>query len=291
MAQAKARVLREALPWITRWSGRTVVVKYGGNAMRDDSDAGFAGDVALLHAVGVRVVVVHGGGPQISALSERLGLRPRFVGGRRLTDLATLQVVRMALLGDVNPRLVGLLAEAGAPAAGVAGTDDGLVRLRPVDELGLVGEVEAVRPRLLRTLLDDGVVPVVAGLGRDADGVERNVNADAVAAAVAVALGADKLIYLTNVRGLYEDFGTPDSTLLSEVRTDVLRRLLDTGALHDGMVPKVAGIVAALDGGVGQAHLLDGRVEHALLLEVFTDAGIGTMVLPAPPPAPIGARP
>lgn len=279
-AQDKARVLREALPWITRWSGRTLVVKYGGNAMSEQLDSSFAADVALLHTVGLRVVVVHGGGPQISALGERLGLHATFVDGRRVTDEATLDVVKMALLGQVNPRLVGLLSAAGAPAAGVAGTDGDLVRVRPVPALGLVGEVEAVDARVLRSLLDDGVVPVVAGLGRTADGREHNVNADSVAAAVAVALDADKLIYLTNVAGLYEDFGTPQSTLLSEIDLEALRRLLTSGDLHAGIVPKVTGIVAALDAGVGRAHLLDGRVEHALLLEVFTDQGIGTMVLP-----------
>ena len=278
-AQSKARVLREALPWITRWSGRTIVVKYGGNAMSGAADAAFAADVALLRAVGLRVVVVHGGGPQISALSEQLGLQPSFVDGRRVTDAATLRAVSMALLGDVSPRLVGLLQSAGAPAAGISGTDANLVAVDPVPELGLVGDVATVDPRLVNSLLDQGTVPVLASLGRGPDGATYNVNADAVAAAVAVSLQADKLIYLTNVAGLYEQFGTPDSTLLSEVSLQRLRALLATGALHAGMVPKIAGVVAALDGGVAQAHLLDGRVEHALLLEIFTDEGIGTMVV------------
>ncbi len=277
-AQDKARVLREALPWITRWRGRTIVVKYGGASMSRDGDASLAADVALLHAVGLRVVVVHGGGPQISSLGRRLGVEPEFVGGRRVTDPATLEVVRMALLGSVNPRLVGLLRAAGAPTAGVAGTDADLVGLRPLPGLGLVGTVEAVEPRLLTTLLDDGLVPVVAGLGRLPCGRDGNVNADEVAAAVATALRADKLLYLTDVAGLYTDFGTPDSTLLSEVTVDRLRGMLDAGLLHDGMVPKVCGVVAAIDGGVAAAHLLDGRVTHALLLEVFTDEGVGTMV-------------
>ena len=280
-AQDKARILREALPWITRWTGRTLVVKYGGNAMSRAADLAFAADVALLRAVGLRVVVVHGGGPQISALSERLGLEPSFVDGRRVTDDATLQAVSMALLGDVSPRLVGLIQAAGAPATGVSGTDAELLTVTPVPALGLVGDVTAVNPELVTTLLDDGIVPVVASLGRGPDGHAYNVNADAVAAALAVGLEADKLIYLTNVAGLYEDFGTPESSLLSEVSLERLRELLATRALHSGMVPKIAGVVAALDGGVGQAHLLDGRIEHALLLEIFTDEGIGTMVVPA----------
>lgn len=286
-AQDKARVLREALPWITRWTGRTVVIKYGGNALSpgddgaDDAVAGaFAADVALLHRVGMRVVVVHGGGPQITALGQRLGLRARFVRGRRVTDPATLDVVKMALLGQVNPRLVGLVAGAGARAVGLSGTDAGLIQARPVPGLGAVGEVAGVRAAVLRTLLDDGVVPVVATLGRGPDGAECNINADTVAGAVAVALDADKLIYLTDVPGLYESFGTADSQLLSEVGADRLRAMLAAGGLRAGMVPKVESIVAALDGGVAHAHLLDGRVEHALLLEVFTDEGVGTMVLP-----------
>lgn len=281
-AQDKARVLREALPWITRWRGRTVVVKYGGNAMGDDDvNRAFAADIALLASVGLRVVVVHGGGPQISELSTRLGLEPRFVDGRRVTDPATLDVVRMVLLGQVNPRLVGMVTAAGARAVGVAGTDGELLRARQSDpQLGLVGDVEAVDPTLLDSLLDDGVVPVVATVARGADGRDYNVNADTAAGAIAVALGADKLIYLTNVAGLYEDFGTAESTLLSVVGVERLRSMLAAGELNTGMVPKVASIVAALDGGVAQAHLLDGRVEHALLLEIFTDEGIGTMVIP-----------
>jgi acetylglutamate kinase len=283
-AQDKARVLQEALPWMTRWSGRTVVVKYGGNALSDtagldEDDTSFARDVALLHSVGVRVVVVHGGGPQISALAERLGIGTTFVDGKRVTDAATLQAVQMALLGQVNPLLVRMISDAGAPAVGVAGTDSGLVTARRADpRLGLVGEVDAVDPTLLVDLLDRGRVPVLATLCTTADGTVVNVNADAVAGAVATALRADKLIYLTNVAGLYEGFGTPDSALLSEVGVDRLQQMLDDGALVTGMIPKIASIVAALRGGVPQAHLLDGRVAHALLLEIFTDSGVGTMI-------------
>jgi acetylglutamate kinase len=278
-AQAKARVLREALPWITRWAGRTVVMKYGGNANTGMLAATFAADVALLHSVGLRIVVVHGGGPQISMLSKRLGLTPTFVDGQRVTDAQTLDVVRMVLLGQVNPQLVGMICSAGAPAIGVAGTDAGLIQARQADPaLGAVGEVEAVDSRVLITLLDNRVVPVIATVGRGPDGQELNINADAVAGAIAVSLQADKLIYLTDVPGLYEDFGTASSTLLSEVGVDRLRAMLAAGELGAGMIPKVASIVAAFDGGIGQAHLLDGRIEHALLLEIFTDEGIGTMV-------------
>ncbi len=283
-AQDKARVLQEALPWLTRWSGRTVVVKYGGNALTavaDDSggDPSFARDVALLHSVGVRIVVVHGGGPQISSLSERLGLQTNFVDGQRVTDGATLQVVQMALLGQVNPMLVRMISDAGAPAVGVSGTDSRLVTAVVADErLGHVGQVDSVDATLLDQLLDSGRVPVMATLCTTADGRVVNVNADTVAGAVAVALGADKLIYLTNVAGLYENFGTPESTLLSEVGVDRLQQMLDDDELATGMIPKIASIIAATKGCVPQAHLLDGRIEHALLLEIFTDSGIGTMI-------------
>jgi acetylglutamate kinase len=288
-AQDKARVLREALPWITRWAGRTIVVKYGGNVSGalegpgeapSQETASFAADVALLHSVGLRIVVVHGGGPQISALSERFGLEPRWVDGRRVTDERTLDVVRMVLLGQVNPELVGLVTAAGATAVGVSGTDGGLVTVRPArgGALGRVGEIERVDPRVLNTLLDDGAVPVVATLGRGLDGADYNVNADTVAGAIAEALAADKLIYLTNVPGLYENFGTGGQSLLSTVSVDRLRGMLAASELGAGMVPKIESVVSALGGGVASAHLLDGRVEHALLIEIFTDEGIGTMV-------------
>lgn len=297
VAQDKARVLQEALPWMTRWSGRTVVVKYGGNALAPTAggsappgveppgeDPSFAADIALLRSVGVRVVVVHGGGPQISALSDRLGLSTRFVDGKRVTDTATLQAVQMALLGQVNPLLVRMIAGAGAQAVGVAGTDSRLVTAALDDTMGLVGHVQAVDPTLLNELLDSGRVPVMATLCATDDGRIVNVNADTVAGAVAEALGADKLIYLTNVAGLYDNFGTRDSTLLSEIGVDRLRQMLDGDELVAGMIPKVTSIIAALEGGVPQAHLLDGRIQHALLLEIFTDSGIGTMVTPSDEP-------
>jgi len=287
-AQDKARILREALPWIRHWSGRTVVVKYGGNSLPDEEQedtlaTAFAADVALLHSVGLRVVVVHGGGPQISALGETMGLQPHFVNGRRVTDEATLEVVKMALLGQVNPRLVGLITAAGASAVGVAGTDGGTIHATQLDpELGAVGEVSAVDPQLLNSLLNDNVVPVVATLGLGPQGETFNINADTVAGAIAVALNADKLIFLSNVSGLFEQFGTAEESLLSEVSVTRLNEMMANGELSTGMVPKVESVVRALQGGVAQAHLLDGRIEHALLLEIFTDEGIGTMVVAQP---------
>ena len=292
-AQSKAAVLREALPWITRFHGHTVVVKYGGNAMVDeDLKRSFAADVALLHFVGLRPVVVHGGGPQITEIAETLGVESRFVGGLRVTDEPMMDVVRMALLGRVNPEMVGLVQAAGAPAVGVAGTDAGLLQAAPAsgpdgEDLGRVGEVANVDPSILVDLLDDGFVPVVATVGRDADGGDRNVNADTAAGAIAAALGASKLVYLTDVPGLYLDLGD-EGSLLSEVSGKELADMLAGGRLHDGMRPKIASIVAALEAGVPQAHILDGRVLHAILIEIFTDEGIGTMIT-SDQQVPVGA--
>jgi acetylglutamate kinase len=293
-AQGKAAVLREALPWITRFHGQTVVIKYGGNAMVDeDLKRSFAADVALLHFVGLRPVVVHGGGPQISDLAGSLGVESHFVGGLRVTDERMMDVVRMALLGQVNPEVVGLIQAAGAPAVGVAGTDAGLLHVRPAigpngEDLGRVGEVDHVDTTIITDLLDDGFVPVIATVGRDADGNDRNINADLAAGSIAAALGASKLVYLTDVPGLYLDFGTTadgrlsdEASLISELSTDRLEEMLSSGELHTGMLPKVRSIVDALRDGVPQAHILDGRVLHAVLIEIFTDEGIGTMVTAA----------
>ena len=282
-AQEKAAVLREALPWITRFHGQTVVVKYGGNAMVDEElKRSFAADIALLHFVGLRPVIVHGGGPQISKLAGDLGVPSEFIGGLRVTDEAMMDVVRMSLLGQVNPELVGLVQAAGAPAVGVAGTDAGLLRCRPAvgpngEDLGYVGEVETVDTTLVDDLLDDGLLPVVATVGRDADGHDRNVNSDLAAGAIAAALGASKLVYLTDVPGLYLDLGDAGS-LISEISTERLSQMLAEDALHEGMRPKIRSIVDAMNAGVPQAHILDGRVLHAVLIEIFTDEGVGTMV-------------
>jgi acetylglutamate kinase len=285
-AQDKAAVLREALPWITRFHGQTIVIKYGGNAMVDEElKRSFAADVALLHFVGLRPVIVHGGGPQISTLADQLGVTSEFVGGLRVTSAAMMDVVRMSLLGQVNPELVGLVQAAGAPAVGVAGTDAGLLRCRPAvgpagESLGFVGEVEHVDTTLLDDLLDDGLLPVVASVGRDADGNYRNVNADLATGAIAAALGASKLVYLTDVPGLYLDFGD-EGSLISEIAATRLEEMLAADQLHTGMRPKVRSIVDALAAGVPQAHILDGRVLHAVLIEIFTDEGVGTMVTAA----------
>jgi acetylglutamate kinase len=285
VAQGKAAVLREALPWITRFHGQTVVIKYGGNAMIDvELQRSFAADVALLHFVGLRPVIVHGGGPQISDLARERGVESRFVGGLRVTDEAMIEVVHDALVGVVNPEVVALVEAAGAPATGVIGSDGPVLTCTTArgpdgEDIGLVGEVSAVDVAALEAVLAEGRVPVLATLGRDAQGREHNVNADTAAGAVAAALGASKLVVLTDVPGLYHRFGDPDhERLISELTVGELEAMVDSDELSDGMRPKVAAVLAALQGGTPQAHILDGRVQHAVLIEIFTDEGIGTMV-------------
>ncbi len=275
----KAKILTEAAPYIRRFRGKTVVIKYGGSAMIDEAlRASFAGDVTLLWLVGIRPVIVHGGGPHISKAMGQAGVEPRFVGGLRVTDAETMKVVQSVLAGEINPDIVRLLAGAGARAAGVTGLDANLFTARPLnDTLGYVGEVTDVDVTLLRGMMDAGVVPVVAPVAHGEDGKAYNLNADMAAGALAKALAAEKLVYLTDVDGLYADLGDKDS-LLSVVTPREIRSLLESGSAHTGMVPKLESCVAAIDAGVRQAHILDGRVQHALLLEIFTPEGIGTMV-------------
>jgi acetylglutamate kinase len=285
-ALTKAGTLVEALPWLKEFSGRTVVVKYGGNAMTSpELQTAFAEDVVFLRYAGVRVVVVHGGGPQITAHLERLGVASEFRGGYRVTTPETMQVVRMVLVGQVNSDVVGTLNAHGPFAVGLSGEDahlftaerrDVLVDGEPVD-VGLVGEVVDVQPAILTALLDEGKVPVVATVARGDHGEIFNVNADTAAAAVAVALQAEKLVVLTDVEGLYADWPNSEE-VISSLTADELEQLLPS--LTTGMIPKMEACLAAVRGGVPRAHVLDGRVPHSLLLELFTDEGIGTMVVP-----------
>jgi acetylglutamate kinase len=277
----KARTLVEALPYITRFFGKVVVVKYGGHAMTDPQLAkSFARDVVLMHYVGMRPVIVHGGGPQISDLMRRLDQEPQFVDGYRVTGAEELDVVRMALQ-KTNKDLVSMLNTHGDLAVGISGEDANLIRASRMSssagtDLGFVGAVDRVDPRVLEGLLASGFIPVVAPLGVG-DGQVFNINADLAAGAVASALGAAKLVFLTDVEGLYEDFGD-EGSLLPRVNASDLRRLLEGDKLSEGMIPKIRGCVEAIEAGVERAHILDGRVEHALLLEIFTDSGVGTMV-------------
>ncbi len=282
-AQARAATLVEALPYIRRFADQVVVVKYGGNALAGASDhdglALFAQDVVLMRQVGMRPVVVHGGGPQISELMSRLGMQPEFRDGLRVTDAGTVGVVQMVLTGQVNPQIVAAINVHGPLAVGVSGGDAGLIRAVARDErLGFVGDVQTVNPTILRRLLDDEFIPVVATVGTDDIGRPYNINADAVAGAIAEALGAAKLVYLTDIDGLRRVVDDP-SSLIRQTTPDELDELMADGTIAGGMIPKVESCVHAVRAGVGRAHILDGRIPHVLLLEVFTDEGIGTMVV------------
>jgi len=280
-----ARVLARALPYIRRFSGRTVVVKYGGNALAGTSEgdalALFAEDIVLMHTVGIRPVVVHGGGPQIDSMLRDLGIEASFVDGLRVTDDATMDVVGMVLNGRVNPGIVAAINAFGEVAVGLSGEDGKTLTARPVDAaLGRVGDIEHVSPGLLRSLLEQGFVPVMSTVACGPDGRAFNVNADTAAAAIAAALGAEKIIYLTDIAGVRRRMEDAES-LVATATSAELEGLLVEGVVTGGMIPKVRACLAALRGGVGSAHILDGRVPHALLLELFTDEGVGTMVVPA----------
>ncbi|PWJ25396.1 N-acetylglutamate kinase [Branchiibius hedensis] len=288
VAAGKAATLVEALPWLQRFQDALVVVKYGGNAMTDDAlKAAFAQDVAFMRYAGLRVVVVHGGGPQIQAMLDRVGLVSEFKGGLRVTTPETMEIVRMVLTGQVSRELINLINAHGALAVGLSGEDGSLFGARRrgalVDgetvDIGLVGDVVTVNPAAVRDLLKAGRIPVVSSIAPDLDheGDVLNVNADTAASALAVALGAHKLVVLTDVEGVYDNWPDRDS-LLSSLPVDRAEQLLQR--VDSGMVPKLEACVRAIRGGVPQAHVIDGRAPHSLLLEVFTDAGIGTMVLP-----------
>lgn len=291
-AQDKAATLIEALPWIQRFAGTTMVIKYGGNAMvNEELRRAFAEDIVFLHHAGVRPVVVHGGGPQINGMLDRLGIASEFKGGLRVTTPEAMDVVRMVLTGQVGRELVGLINSHGPYAVGLSGEDGGLLRAirtgTVVDgeevDLGLVGEVVGVDPAAILDILEAGRIPVISTVAPEIDGAGSgtgqvlNVNADTAAAALAEALGASKLVILTDVEGLYSNW--PDRTsLISSLTAADLRELLPT--LESGMIPKMAACLKAVDGGVERAHIVDGRLPHSMLLEIFTTAGIGTQVVP-----------
>jgi acetylglutamate kinase len=288
-ATAKAATLAAALPWLKRYHGKTIVVKYGGNAMTDEKlKQAFAEDIVFLRYAGFRPVVVHGGGPQISTMLERLGIESEFRGGLRVTTEEAMDVVRMVLVGQVQRELVGLLNQQGPLAVGLSGEDAGLftaVRTTTVIDgedvdLGLVGEVAKVRPEAVRDIVDAGRIPVISSVAPDSEGTVHNVNADTAAAALAVALEAEKLLVLTDVEGLYRDW--PDSDdVIGEISPEALAELMPS--LASGMVPKMGACLHAVTNGVSRATVVDGREPHAVLLEIFTDEGVGTQVLPGVP--------
>jgi len=285
-AAEKAGVLIEALPWLQRFHGATVVVKYGGNAMIDDQlKAAFAEDMVFLRLAGLRPVVVHGGGPQITAMLKRLGVEGEFKGGLRVTTPETMDIVRMVLTGQVSRELVGLINAHGPYAVGISGEDARLFtaerKQATVDgeqvDIGLVGEVAEVNPDAVLDIVNAGRIPVVSTVAPDVEGVVHNVNADTAAGALAAALGAEKLVVLTDVEGLYANW--PDrSSLIDRIRVDRLETMLP--GLASGMIPKMEACVRAIRGGVRRAHVIDGRLAHSVLLEVFTSRGVGTMVFP-----------
>jgi acetylglutamate kinase len=293
-ALAKAATLIEALPWLERFHGQTVVIKFGGHAMTDDAlCAAFAEDVVFLRYAGLRPVVVHGGGPQISEHLDRLGIESTFAAGLRVTTPEAMDVVRMVLTGQVNREVVGMINRHGPFAVGMSGEDANLLTATraqaTVDgvavDLGQVGEIHAVDPGAVRALIADGRIPVISSVARGKTGEIYNVNADTAAAAVAAALGAAKLVLLTDVPGLYADWppGAQESSPISRLDTAELAAMLP--GLGGGMIPKMEACLAAVRGGVAQAHVIDGRLPHAVLLEIFTDSGVGTMVVPAGPGA------
>lgn len=282
VAAQRAAILVEALPYIRRFAGRTIVVKYGGNALAgtsgDDALSVFATDIVMMRLVGMRPVVVHGGGPQISELMGRLGKTAEFKDGLRVTDAETVDIARMVLIGQVNPQIVSAINVHGDYAVGVSGEDGGLIRaVARNPELGFVGDIASINPGVLQRLLDDEFIPVVATVGADADGQAFNINADTVAGEIAAALGAEKLVYLTDIDGLRRDIADAAS-LIRQTTPDELEKLINEGIIDGGMIPKVTSCISAVRSGVGRAHILDGRTPHALLLELFTDAGVGTMV-------------
>jgi acetylglutamate kinase len=284
-ATAKAGTLIEALPWLDRFHGAIVVIKYGGHAMTAaELRAGFAQDLVFLRHAGLRPVVVHGGGPQVTSHLDRLGIESEFTAGLRVTTEETIDVVRMVLNGKVNKDIVGLINRFGPYAVGLSGEDANLFTAErkyatvdgaPVD-IGLVGEITSVDASMVRALLDNGRTPVISSVARGTDGAVYNVNADTAAAALAVALGAAKLVVLTDVEGLYRDWPNSDE-VISQLDADDLEKLLPS--LSAGMIPKMEACLTAVRGGVPHAHVLDGRLSHAILLEIFTDSGIGTMVI------------
>jgi len=273
----KAAVLVEALPYIRRFFDKTIVIKYGGSAMSDpELRASFAVDVVLLKYIGLRPVIVHGGGPQIGATLARLGRQSTFVDGLRVTDDETMEVVEMVLGGKLNREIVALVQQAGGRAMGLTGSDGGMLRVERLQEpdLGRVGRVVHVEPAAIRAATDAGFVPVIAPIGVDAQGVTNNVNADEAAGAIAVALRAEKLILLTDVEGVKDSGGR----LLRQLAAEEARKYIAEGAIRGGMIPKVECCVSALEAGVASTHVIDGRMRHAILLEIFTDGGVGTLI-------------
>lgn len=280
-AATRVRVLSEALPYLQQFAGRTIVIKYGGAAMKESTlKDKVIRDIVFLSCVGVRPVVVHGGGPEINTWLSKLGIEPQFKDGLRVTDAPTMDVVEMVLVGRVNKELVSLINRAGGKAVGLCGKDGNLVQARHVGQegVGFVGEVNSVTPDVINTLVEGGYVPVISSVAADDDGQAHNINADTVAGEIAAALGAEKLILLTDTAGILENYQDP-STLLTKLEIQTARTLIEKGVVSGGMIPKVNCCIRSIAQGVRAAHILDGRIPHALLLEILTNEGIGSMIV------------
>jgi acetylglutamate kinase len=286
----KAAVLLEALPYLRAFSGKTVVIKYGGAAMvQEDLKASFARDITAMKYIGINPVIVHGGGPQIGKTLERMGIKSRFIDGYRVSEGETLDVVEMVLVGKVNKEIVTLISTAGGKAVGLSGKDGGLIRAekmtitkqtadvtRPeIIDIGMVGKITKIKTDILLTLDRDGFIPVIAPVGAGANGETYNINADTVAGEIAAALGAEKLVLLTDTQGIYG----AEKELIPSLDGKTIERMIDSGVISGGMLPKVAACQRALAGGVKKTHIIDGRVQHAVLLEIFTDTGVGTQIV------------
>lgn len=276
-----SKVLSEALPYFKQWCGKVVVVKYGGNAMlNEELKQAVMEDIVLLSTIGIKVVLVHGGGPEINKMLEKVGKESKFVDGLRYTDEETMEVVQMVLTGKLNKDIVGILLQKGGKAVGLSGVDSGLLRaVKTTKDLGFVGDVTQVHPEIITSLLDKGFIPVVStvALGEQGDDSRYNINADTAAAKIAVALKAEKFVQLTNVPGVLRNIDDP-STLIKRIEKTALGSLKATGIIAGGMIPKIDCCMTALEGGVPRTHIIDGRVPHSLLIEMFSDRGIGTMI-------------
>ncbi|MCG5059483.1 MAG: acetylglutamate kinase [Limnoraphis sp. WC205] len=278
---SRVKVLSEALPYIQKFANRTIVVKYGGAAMKESHlKQQVVRDIVLLSCVGIRPVVVHGGGPEINTWLGKLGIEPQFKNGLRVTDAATMDVVEMVLVGRVNKEIVALINQAGGSAVGLCGKDSNLIVARPQDQegIGFVGEVNSINIKLVASLVDSHYIPVVSSVAADDTGQAYNINADTVAGEIAAALGAEKLILMTDTTGILEDYHNPE-TLIAKLDIQEARGLIEKGIVGGGMIPKVNCCVRSLAQGVRAAHIIDGRMPHALLQEIFSDAGIGTMIV------------
>lgn len=279
----EANILVQALPYIQKYYGKTIVIKYGGNAMIDeDLKRSVVRDVVLMHYVGMRPILVHGGGPEISAVMKKVGKEPEFVNGRRVTDAETMDIVEMVLAGKTNKGIVSIINNLGGMAVGLSGKDANLIVAKKAGgdvDLGFVGQVSRINPQILMDLLEHGYIPVISSVAIGADGESYNVNADSIAGEIAAEVKATKLMMMTDVPGIYSDF-SDKSTMISELHVEIAKRMIASKQIDKGMIPKVEACMTALAGGVSRTHIIDGTMPHSLLMEIFTDTGIGTMIVP-----------